>query len=100
MPFINGWWITYIILAAITTVVFVSGYVYGIVGALGGRQRTRPSEGAEDERHYTFPIAMAVILSAVVIGVAGANPAFVYIGALLDLVTAAVIGLCFFVDKA
>ncbi len=99
MSFIDGWWIVFTILAAGTTILFFSGYLYGIVRALGQKQDTVTFD-TEDTRHYAVPIAVAVILSAIIIGLAGVNPAFVYIGALLDLVTAGVIGACFFLDKA
>jgi hypothetical protein len=98
MSFINGWWIVYTILAAGTTILFVSGYLYGIVRALGSKQDMFTLD-TEDTRHYAVPIGVAVILSAVTIGLAGINPAFVYIGPLLNLVTAGVIGACFFLDK-
>jgi uncharacterized membrane protein (UPF0182 family) len=98
MSFINGWWIVYTILAAGTTILFVSGYLYGIVRALGSK-RDMFTLDTEDTRHYAVPIGVAVILSAVAIGLAGINPAFVYIGPLLNLVTAGVIGACFFLDK-
>lgn len=101
MSFINGWWIVFMILAAGTTILFFSGYLYGIVGALGPKpKQDTVTLDTEDTRHYTVPITVAVILSAVIIGLAGVNPAFVYIGALLDLVAAGVIGACFFLDKA
>jgi hypothetical protein len=98
MSFINGWWIVYTILAAGTTILFVSGYLYGIVRALGSKQDMFTLD-TEDTRHYAVPIGVAVILSAVAIGLAGINPAFVYIGPLLNLITAGVIGACFFLDK-
>ena len=99
MSFINGWWIVFTILAAGTTILFVWGYLYGIVRALGPKQDTFTLD-TEDTGHYAVPIGVAVILSAVIIGLAGVNPAFVYIGPLLNLVTAGVIGACFFLDKA
>ncbi|TAL76463.1 MAG: hypothetical protein EPN75_14290 [Beijerinckiaceae bacterium] len=102
MSFINEWWIAFVILAVGAAILFISGYLYGIVRTLSANRKglNTVSFDSVDTRHYTAPMAIAVILSAVIIGLAGVNPAFVYIGAVLDLVTAGAIGACFFLDKS
>lgn len=102
MSFINEWWIIFVIMAAGAAILFISGYLYGIVRTLSANRNASNTVALDkvDTRHYTVPMAAAVILSAVIIGLAGVNPAFVYIGAVLDLVTAGAIGACFFLDKS
>ena len=90
----------FLILAILATILFVYGYVRGARAALA----TYADDTVETDDHgdvdaYWWQIGLAVLSSAVVIALAGISPVFIYLGPLLAIVTAGMVGVAFLVDR-
>jgi hypothetical protein len=86
-----------VVAGALATLLFAVGFLRGLRNAIAGRDLAAPASN-EDERSR-FPTALvAVVASAVVIAAVGFTPAAIYIGPLLAIVTAAGVGLAFFLE--
>ena len=91
--------IVFLALGAVATVLFFFGYAHGARVAI--RSHNDPSvevDDSKDIKKYWWPIALAVLASAVIIGLMGIAPAFIYVAPVLTIVTAAVNGLAFFFE--
>jgi hypothetical protein len=79
------------------TVLFILGFLRGIRSAIAGRNH--PAPASNDDEISRFPSALvAVVASAAVIAAVGFAPAAIYIGPFLAIVTAAGVGLAFFLE--
>lgn len=86
-----------IVAGAAVTLLFTLGFLRGLRNAIAGRNQAAPA--CNDDEISRFPSALiAVIASAVVIAAVGFTPAAIYIGPFLVLVTAAAVGLAFFLE--
>jgi len=91
--------ILFLALGALATILFVAGYVRGTRAALASyADDTVEVDDSGDVKTYWWSIALAVLGAALAIGLAGVHPLFIYAGPLMVLVTAAGIGLAFFLD--
>jgi|GEM_PF-2663948 len=88
----------FLIIGAIATILFVAGYVVGIKQAFADSASNDEVTDYEDS-NYTISILCAVIASAVIIALAGVNPMFIYLGPLLAIVTAGMVGFAFFYER-
>jgi hypothetical protein len=92
--------IVFLVLGAAATILFVAGYVRGVREAIATHADPELEvDDSGDVDAFWWQIAVAVVAGAVVIFLAGVNPAFIYLGPLLVIGTAAMNGLAFFVDK-
>jgi hypothetical protein len=87
------------VLGLAAAVIFAIGIVKGALGAFRSRQPGERDDDAihEDDGGYAWPAALAVVVSAAVIALAGVAPAFIYVGPLLAIGTAAGVGAAFLV---
>ena len=86
-----------IIAGAAATLLFTLGFLRGLRNAIAGRNQAAPA--SDDDEISRFPTALfAVVASAAVIAAIGFTPAAIYIGPLLAIVTAAGVGLAFFLE--
>ena len=86
-----------IIAGAAATLLFTLGFLRGLKSAIAGRNQ--PAPASNDDQISRFPSALiAVVASAVVIAAIGFTPAAIYIGPLLAIVTAAGVGVAFFLE--
>jgi hypothetical protein len=86
-----------IIAGAAATLLFTLGFLRGLRNAIAGRNQAPPA--SSDDEISRFPTALiAVVASAVAIAAVGFTPAAIYIGPLLVIVTAAAVGLAFFLE--
>jgi glucose uptake protein GlcU len=87
------------VLGLAAALIFAIGIVKGALGAFHSRQADARDDDAldEDDGGYAWPAALAVIVSASVIALAGVAPAFIYLGPLLATGTAAGVGVAFLV---
>jgi hypothetical protein len=79
--------------------IFVSGFIKGVGNAIKQRHDTAPEAEWSDKDHYGSSAFFAVLASAVVIALVGFNPAFIYLGPLLAIVTAIGVGLAFLIGE-
>jgi hypothetical protein len=79
--------------------IFVSGFIKGVRNAIKQRRDTAPEAEWSDKSHYGSSAFFAVLASAVVIALVGFNPAFIYLGPLLAIVTAIGVGLAFLIGE-
>jgi hypothetical protein len=92
--------IAFLIIGAIATVVFVSGYIKGTRIALASyNDDTVETDDTGDIQTYWGPILTAVLCAVAIVGLAGVHPAFIYAGPACAVGTAFGIGLAFFVDR-
>jgi hypothetical protein len=86
-----------IIAGAAATLLFALGFLRGLRNAIAGRNQAAPE--SNDDEISRFPTALfAVVASAVVIAAIGFAPAAIYAGPFLVIVTAAAVGLAFFLE--
>ena len=86
-----------IIAGAAATLLFTLGFLRGIKNAIAGRKRPAPASNGDEVSR--FPTGLfAVIVSVVVIAAVGFTPAAIYFGPFLAIVTAAGVGLAFFLE--
>lgn len=89
----------FVILGAAATLLFVAGYVRGARTALAVHDDHRIEvDDSHDIHSYWWPICLAVLGAALVIGLVGVAPVFIYAGPLLAIGTAAANGLAFFLE--
>jgi hypothetical protein len=88
-----------LILGLCAVALFLSGFVRGLRNAILEYRQGKPEPTEVPDYNYAGMAAISVVASAVVIALAGFSPAFIYIGPLLAICTAAGIGTAFFVEK-
>ena len=77
----------------------MTGYVKGTRAALATyADDFVETDDRGDVETYWWQVGFAVVASATVIALAGISPIFIYLGPLLAIVTAAMIGVAFLVD--
>jgi uncharacterized membrane protein YgdD (TMEM256/DUF423 family) len=88
-----------VILGLLAAFIFFIGLIKGALGAIRSRQTAEGEDetSIEDDGGYAWTAALAVVASAAVIALAGVAPAFIYLGPLLAIGTAAGIGVAFIV---
>jgi hypothetical protein len=92
--------IGFLIIGAVATVTFVSGYFKGTKIALASyNDDTVEVDDSGDIQTYWGPILTAVLCAIGIVALAGVHPAFIYIGPACAVGTAFGIGLAFFVDR-
>lgn len=90
-----------LVLGAAATILFVAGYVRGVREAIATHADPELEvDDTGDVNAFWWQIALAVLAAALVIGLAGVSPMFIYLGPLLVIGTAAMNGLAFFVDRS
>jgi hypothetical protein len=77
--------------------VFLFGFAKGVIEAVRERRSETPDSEASEEGHYGISALVAVVASAIIIGMVGVSPAWIYAGPLLAIVTAIGVGICFLV---
>lgn len=80
------------------TLLFLAGFWRGVNRAIAGRHDPGSSDVPDDTGHLGSAI-FAVVASAVVIALIGVVPAAIYAGPFLAIVTAAAVGIAFFVER-
>ena len=89
----------FLVAGAIATILFFAGYARGAWTAIATHSDAEIEvDDSADVQAYWWPIALAVVAAAVIIGLAGVAPAFIYLGPALAIVTAASNGLAFFLE--
>ena len=88
-----------IIGGAASAVLFLAGFLRGLRNAIADRHREFSSE-VPAERGHVSTAFLAVIASAAIIAAIGFSSTAIYIGPLLCLVTAAAVGIAFFIERA
>jgi hypothetical protein len=92
--------IVFMILGAAATLLFIAGYIRGTRTALASYDDPKIEVDDSGDIHtYWWPIVVAVLAAATIIGLVGVSPIFIYAGPLLAIGTAAVNGLAFFLEK-
>lgn len=94
----SGLLIFFIIIGAIATALYAAGYATGIKQSFADVEADKEITEYKDSA-YTVTIALAVIASAVIIGLVGVSPIFVYAGPLLAVVTTFMVGFAFFYER-
>lgn len=95
----SGLLVLYILAGIAATVLFVTGYIVGIKQSLVDAADDLETTNDFEDSNYTISISLAVIASASLIGLAGVDPMFIYIGPLLSIVTASMVGVAFFYER-
>ena len=85
-----------VVLGIIAAAIFLVGLVLGAIRAFSDTTEDDPQ--AEGDGHYGSTAAIAVVLSALVIALAGVSPIFIYLGPLLAIGTATGVGLAFLIE--
>ena len=78
---------------------FLAGFVRGLRNAIREYHQGKPEPVEVPDFKYAGMAVISVFASAVVIALVGFGPAFIYVGPLLALCTAAGIGIAFFAEK-
>ena len=94
----SGIFILFLILGAASTILYASGYIMGMKQAFSDRDADTEVSDYKDSA-YTASIACAVVAAAVIIGLVGQSPIFVYAGPLLAIITTFMVGFAFFYEK-
>ncbi len=94
----SGLLIFFLIIGAAATVLYAAGYAIGIRQSFADVEADAEIEDYKDSA-YTVTIALAVLASAVIIGLVGVSPIFVYAGPLLAVITTFMVGFAFFYER-
>lgn len=79
--------------------VFLVGLAKGVRETLTERNAPNREAAWSEGRSYGLSALIAVVVSAVVIGLAGVSPGWIYAGPFLAIVTATGVGVCFLVGN-
>lgn len=88
-----------VILGLLGAATFLTGFVKGVREAIREYRDPQPVTEWTDEGHYGASAFFAVLASAVVIALVGVNPAWIYAGPVLAIVTATGVGLAFLIGN-
>lgn len=94
----SGLLIFFLIIGAAATVLYAAGYATGIRQSFADVEADTEIEDYKDSA-YTVTIALAVLASAVIIGLVGVSPIFIYAGPLLAVITTFMVGFAFFYER-
>ena len=94
----SGLFIFFLIIGAAATILYAAGYATGIKQSFHDAKLEEEITDYKDSA-YTVSIACAVIASAVIIGLVGVHPIFVYAGPLLAVITTFMVGYAFFLER-
>ena len=94
----SGLLMFFLLLGVVATILFAAGYSVGLKQAFDDAQEEDEITDYKDSA-YTVAIAIAVLASAVIIGLVGVNPIFIYAGPLLAIVTTFMVGYAFFYER-
>ena len=94
----SGLLIFFLLIGAVATILYAVGYSVGIKQAFDDAQQEEEIADYKDSA-YTVTIAIAVLASAVIIGLVGVSPIFIYAGPLLAIVTTFMVGYAFFYER-
>ncbi|MEA2778702.1 MAG: hypothetical protein QOK29_246 [Rhodospirillaceae bacterium] len=86
-----------VVFGLIGAAIFIVGFLKGVRDTIRERRNPTPESDEVDEKPYGSSAIFAVLASAVVIGLAGVAPAWIYLGPLLAIVTAIGVGVAFLV---
>jgi hypothetical protein len=78
---------------------FVAGFCRGVAETIRGARAPSHEVPWTDHGRYAWSAFFAVFASALIIGLVGVSPIWIYAGPLLAIVTAAGVGLAFFMDE-
>jgi hypothetical protein len=90
--------IVIIVLGILATLLFVAGFFRGLSNAIALHRHPPTSEPEVSENEHWPSVIFAIVASAVIIAAVGFTPAAIYAGPILVLVTAAGVGLAFFLE--
>lgn len=88
-----------VVLGLCAAALFLAGFIRGLRNAILEYREGKPEPTDVPDYNYAGMAAISVVASAIVIALAGFSPAFIYIGPLLALCTAAGIGTAFLVER-
>ena len=88
-----------VIFGLIGAAVFLVGLTKGVRDTLTERKAPSRQAAWSEDRGYGLSALVAVLVSAVVIGLAGVSPGWIYAGPFLAIVTATGVGVCFLVGN-
>jgi hypothetical protein len=91
--------IVIVVLGLLGAATFLTGFVKGVREAVREYRNPEPETEWVDEGHYGSSAFFAVLASAVVIGLVGVAPAWIYAGPVLAIVTATGVGIAFLVGN-
>ena len=94
----SGLLMFFLLIGAIATILYAAGYSVGVKQAFEDAQQEDEDTDYKDSA-YTVSIAIAVLASAVIIGLVGVNPIFIYAGPVLAIVTTFMVGYAFFYER-
>jgi hypothetical protein len=86
------------ICAAIAIVLFMAGYIKGFTASVADHDKVRSEVRDDTSRRFMWPICAAVVASGVVIALLGVSPVFILLAPFLSIISAAIIGLLFFIE--
>jgi hypothetical protein len=86
-----------VVFGLIGAAIFIVGFLKGVRDTIRERRNPSPESDEVDEKAYGSSAIFAVLASALVIGLAGVAPAWIYLGPLLAIVTAIGVGVAFLV---
>ena len=88
-----------VIFGLIGAAVFLIGLTKGVRETLTERRTPSRETAWSADRSYGLSALVAVVVSAVVIALAGVSPGWIYAGPFLAIVTATGVGVCFLVGN-
>jgi len=99
MPaYLSGTALLAIVCAIGAAVLFLAGYVKGFSSSIDDFEASQDDERADTATGFAWPVCLAVIGAAVLIALLGISPAVVAAAPFLSIVSAAVIGLLFYIE--
>jgi hypothetical protein len=84
--------------AVIAIVLFMAGYIKGFTASVADHAAARSEARDDTSRRFVWPICAAVVGAGVVIALLGVSPVFILLAPFLSIISAAIIGLLFFIE--
>lgn len=88
-----------VVLGLLGAATFLTGFLKGVREAIDEYRHPQPESDWTDDGRYGASAVFAVLASALVIGLVGVAPAWIYAGPLLAIVTATGVGLAFLIGN-
>jgi len=100
MPaYINGISLLAILCAVAAAVLFLSGYIKGFSSSIDDFETSREDARGDTATGFAWPVCLAVVGAGALIALLGASPAVIAAAPFLSIVSAAVIGALFYIER-
>jgi len=98
LSYLNGISLLAIFCAIAAAILFLSGYIKGFSSSIDDFEASEEDARADTASGFAWPVCLAVVGAGALIALLGTSPAIIAAAPFLSIVSAAVIGMLFYIE--